>query len=95
MQKVIPPIISTFQERRSKLSQECTRNLLCCFLWVLKNVEQQVIRSWWLDSNTQKLILDVLYLCQLNFEYKVKVLSSYVYFVYREVSFNRLSTILV
>ena len=55
------------------LSAESTRNLLLCFLWVVKNMDQRVLRQWWADLPAPRLaqLLDVLYLAISNFEYKV------------------------
>lgn len=61
------------QTRRSGLSNETTRNLLICFLWVVKNMEKDVLRQWWLDLPVQRLrqMLEVLNICISCFEYKV------------------------
>jgi hypothetical protein len=55
------------------LGPEATQDLLVCFLWVLKNVDQRFLRSWWSDLPPSRLsqLLDILYLCESNFEYKV------------------------
>ena len=31
------------------LKEQTTRNLLLCFLWVLKNVEKSVLKQWWTE----------------------------------------------
>ncbi|XP_069619933.1 dedicator of cytokinesis protein 8 isoform X2 [Ranitomeya imitator] len=56
------------------LSPESTRNLLTCFLWIMKNAEQSVIHKWLAYLPTLQLtrILDLLYMCVSCFEYKGK-----------------------
>ncbi|KAM4809260.1 dedicator of cytokinesis protein 8 [Rhinophrynus dorsalis] len=56
------------------LSLESTRNLLTCFLWIMKNADQIVIRKWIAYLPTQQLnrVLDLLYMCVSCFEYKGK-----------------------
>ncbi|XP_056378742.1 dedicator of cytokinesis protein 8 isoform X2 [Hyla sarda] len=56
------------------LSTESTRNLLTCFLWIMKNTEQGVIQKWLAYLPTLQLnrILDLLYMCVSCFEYKGK-----------------------
>ncbi|XP_075683845.1 dedicator of cytokinesis protein 8 isoform X2 [Rhinoderma darwinii] len=58
----------------STLSSESTRNLLTCFLWIMKNAEQSVIQKWLAYLPTLQLnrILDLLYMCISCFEYKGK-----------------------
>ncbi|XP_076463063.1 dedicator of cytokinesis protein 7-like isoform X1 [Babylonia areolata] len=60
--------------RKSPINAEATRNLLMCFLWVLKNSELSFLRQWWNDMPINRLarILEVLYLAVSNFEYKAK-----------------------
>ncbi|XP_061192678.1 dedicator of cytokinesis protein 7-like isoform X2 [Saccostrea echinata] len=62
------------KNKKSPLTTECTRNLLICFLWVIKNADESVLRQWWNELNVNVLaqILDVLYFCISNFEYKGK-----------------------
>ena len=61
------------QNRKSMLSPEATRNLLVCFLWVLKNVDRRTLKQWWSDMPMSRLnqLLEILYYCVSNFEYKV------------------------
>ena len=63
-----------FQTKKPMLTTECTRNLLICFMWVLKNADQVALRQWWNDLNVGVLnqILDVLYYAISNFEYRVR-----------------------
>ena len=53
-----------------------TRNLLICFLWVVKNIDQELVSSWWYTLSITRLnsLLNVLDLCVSCFEYRV---SSY------------------
>ncbi|XP_056020103.1 dedicator of cytokinesis protein 7-like isoform X2 [Ostrea edulis] len=62
------------KSKKSPLTTECTRNLLICFMWVIKNADETVLRQWWSELNVNVLaqILDVLYFCISNFEYKGK-----------------------
>lgn len=50
-----------------------TRNLLICFLWVLKNVDGELLSLWWnsLSITRLNLLINVLDLCVSCFEYKV------------------------
>ncbi|XP_075219096.1 dedicator of cytokinesis [Lycorma delicatula] len=66
---------SLFQQaRKTGLSAETTRNLLICFLWVIKNMDKEVLRQWWLDLPSQRLrqLLEALDICISCFEYKGK-----------------------
>uniref|UniRef100_K1RYN0 Dedicator of cytokinesis protein 6 n=1 Tax=Magallana gigas TaxID=29159 RepID=K1RYN0_MAGGI len=67
------------KSKKSPLTTECTRNLLICFLWVIKNADESVVRQWWSELNVNVLaqILDVLYFCISNFEYKPKWLKPF------------------
>ena len=58
----------------SFLGQNATHSLLLCFLWVLKNLEVELLRQWWSQlkiSDINKL-LGVLEVCVQTFEYKVR-----------------------
>uniref|UniRef100_A0A803V7J3 Dedicator of cytokinesis 8 n=1 Tax=Ficedula albicollis TaxID=59894 RepID=A0A803V7J3_FICAL len=50
-----------------------TRNLLICFLWIMKNADQNLIQKWIADLPSMQLnrILDLLFICVSCFEYKV------------------------
>ena len=50
-----------------------TRNLLICFLWVLKNIDSELLSTWWnsLSITRLNLLINVLDLCVSCFEYKV------------------------
>jgi hypothetical protein len=56
------------------LGPASTRNLLICFLWVLKNSEGTLLHHWWatLTISRLNLLLNVLDLCVACFEYKGK-----------------------
>eukprot|EP00118_Oscarella_pearsei_P025448 m.308201 g.308201 ORF g.308201 m.308201 type:complete len:2149 (+) comp43549_c0_seq1:30-6476(+) len=58
----------------SLLSPECTKNLLICFLWILKNAEPELLAGWWLTLAVSRLmtLMDVLTLSVSCFEYKGK-----------------------
>uniref|UniRef100_A0A8D2L2D0 Dedicator of cytokinesis 8 n=1 Tax=Varanus komodoensis TaxID=61221 RepID=A0A8D2L2D0_VARKO len=58
----------------SILSPETTRHLLICFLWIMKNADQNLIRKWIADLPSMQLnrILDLLFICVSCFEYKGK-----------------------
>lgn len=60
--------------RKCNLNAEATRNLLICFMWVIKNVDQSVLRQWWseMDVGVLQQILDVIYFVVSNFEYRGK-----------------------
>ncbi|XP_043920420.1 dedicator of cytokinesis protein 8 [Protopterus annectens] len=61
----------------SVLSAETSRNLLICFLWILKNADQSLIQKWVLELPYGLLnrVLELLYLCVSCFEYKDKQYS--------------------
>ncbi|XP_019373203.1 PREDICTED: dedicator of cytokinesis protein 8 isoform X1 [Gavialis gangeticus] len=58
----------------SMLSPDATRNLLICFLWIMKNADQNLIQKWIADLPSMQLnrILDLLFICVSCFEYKGK-----------------------
>lgn len=68
-----------FQPRKCNLNAEATRNLLICFMWVIKNIDQSVLRQWWsdLDVGVLQQILDVIYFVVSNFEYRVGIKHLY------------------
>lgn len=55
------------------LNADTTRHLLICFLWIMKNADQSLIRKWIADLPSMQLnrILDLLFICVSCFEYKV------------------------
>ncbi|KAL1278552.1 hypothetical protein QQF64_025225, partial [Cirrhinus molitorella] len=58
----------------SALSAECSRTLLVCFLWVLKNADAGLLERWVSDLSVPQInrLLDLLHLCLSCFEYKGK-----------------------
>uniref|UniRef100_A0A671S1P6 Dedicator of cytokinesis protein 7-like n=1 Tax=Sinocyclocheilus anshuiensis TaxID=1608454 RepID=A0A671S1P6_9TELE len=58
----------------SALSTECSRMLLVCFLWVLKNTDAGLLERWVSDLSVPQInrLLDLLHLCLSCFEYKGK-----------------------
>ncbi|KAL0992883.1 hypothetical protein UPYG_G00100510 [Umbra pygmaea] len=56
------------------LSAECSRTLLVCFLWVLKNADAVLLESWVSDLSVLQInrLLDLLLLSVSCFEYKGK-----------------------
>ncbi|XP_053393820.1 dedicator of cytokinesis protein 7-like isoform X3 [Mercenaria mercenaria] len=60
--------------RKCQLNAEDSRNLLICFIWVLKNVDKSVLRQWWTDMPINRLncILEIIYYAISNFEYRGK-----------------------
>ncbi|KAL3867584.1 hypothetical protein ACJMK2_040468 [Sinanodonta woodiana] len=62
------------KSRKSQLCAEDTRNLLICFVWVLKNADKAVLRHWWSDMQINRLscIMEIIYFCISNFEYRSK-----------------------
>ncbi|XP_062509807.1 dedicator of cytokinesis protein 7-like isoform X2 [Corticium candelabrum] len=55
-----------------ELTPESTRNLLACFLWILKSIDSDVLTRWWSGLSISRLssLLAVLDLCVACFEYK-------------------------
>uniref|UniRef100_A0A3Q3E2Q1 Dedicator of cytokinesis 6 n=1 Tax=Hippocampus comes TaxID=109280 RepID=A0A3Q3E2Q1_HIPCM len=72
--KVNPFAIPTAGRQGSSLSAECSRTLLVCFLWVLKNADSSLLERWVSDLSVQQInrLLDLLHLCISCFEYKGK-----------------------
>ncbi|XP_005999457.1 dedicator of cytokinesis protein 8 isoform X2 [Latimeria chalumnae] len=56
------------------LTAETSRNLLICFLWIMKNADHSLIQKWTVDLSTTQLnkILELLYIGVSCFEYKGK-----------------------
>ncbi|XP_059491152.1 dedicator of cytokinesis protein 7 isoform X2 [Neocloeon triangulifer] len=73
---VIAGSLSSFQQpsRKTILTHETTRNLLTCFLWVIKNVNTSCLKQWWAELPNARLrqLLEVLYISISCFEYKGK-----------------------
>ncbi|XP_050800210.1 dedicator of cytokinesis protein 8 isoform X1 [Gopherus flavomarginatus] len=68
------PLSSLPYKQYNTLSPDTTRNLLICFLWIMKNAKQSLIRKWIADLPSMQLnrILDLLFICVSCFEYKGK-----------------------
>uniref|UniRef100_A0A8C3TAK6 Dedicator of cytokinesis 8 n=1 Tax=Chelydra serpentina TaxID=8475 RepID=A0A8C3TAK6_CHESE len=68
------PLSSLPYKQYNTLSPDTTRNLLICFLWIMKNAEQSLIQKWIADLPSMQLnrILDLLFICVSCFEYKGK-----------------------
>lgn len=58
--------------KKSPLSSENTRHLLSCFVWVLKNLEQNILYRWTLGLTPHRVhqMLQVMNICIPCFEYK-------------------------
>ncbi|KAM6957051.1 dedicator of cytokinesis protein 7 [Aplochiton taeniatus] len=73
--KANPFVLPTTAGRQcSSLSAECSRTLLVCFLWVLKNADAALLESWVSDLSVLQInrLLDLLHLSVSCFEYKGK-----------------------
>uniref|UniRef100_A0A803VMK0 Dedicator of cytokinesis 8 n=1 Tax=Ficedula albicollis TaxID=59894 RepID=A0A803VMK0_FICAL len=67
------PLVSLPYRQSATLGPDTTRNLLICFLWIMKNADQNLIQKWIADLPSMQLnrILDLLFICVSCFEYKV------------------------
>ncbi|XP_058641512.1 dedicator of cytokinesis protein 8 isoform X1 [Onychostoma macrolepis] len=56
------------------LTAETSRNLLMCFLWIIKNADQNLIQRWTVDMPSSQLsrLLELLAICISCFEYRGK-----------------------
>ncbi|RMC16389.1 hypothetical protein DUI87_06716 [Hirundo rustica rustica] len=68
------PLVSLPYRQNATLGPDTTRNLLICFLWIMKNADQKLIQKWVADLPSMQLnrILDLLFICVSCFEYKGK-----------------------
>ncbi|XP_027695364.1 dedicator of cytokinesis protein 8 isoform X1 [Vombatus ursinus] len=68
------PLSSLPYKQYNVLNPDTTRNLMICFLWIMKNADQSLIRKWIADLPSMQLnrILDLLFICVSCFEYKGK-----------------------
>lgn len=59
-------------KNKSPLSSENTRHLLSCFVWILKNLNRNVLYRWTLSQTPHRVhqMLQVLNVCIPSFEYK-------------------------
>merc|ERR1719206_496775 len=57
---------------KCSLSQENTRHLLATFLWVVKNVDNNVLKQWWSELPSERLhfLCEVLRITLTTFQYK-------------------------
>lgn len=58
------------------LKDETTRHLLVCVLWVIKHVDNSILKQWWSEMSVIKLqtLLEILRICLSGFQYKVSPL---------------------
>uniref|UniRef100_A0A8B9K2U0 Dedicator of cytokinesis 8 n=1 Tax=Astyanax mexicanus TaxID=7994 RepID=A0A8B9K2U0_ASTMX len=58
----------------STLTAETSRNLLVCFLWIMKNADQNLVQRWVVDTPSSQLsrLLELLTICVSCFEYRGK-----------------------
>lgn len=65
------------------LPADTSRNLLVCFLWVMKNADRSLIQRWTADMPPSQLnkLLELLTICVSCFEYKVGLLLRQLVFV--------------
>lgn len=58
----------------STLTAETSRNLLVCFLWIMKNADQNLVQRWVVDMPSSQLsrLLELLTICVSCFEYRGK-----------------------
>uniref|UniRef100_A0A673GFA0 Dedicator of cytokinesis protein 8-like n=1 Tax=Sinocyclocheilus rhinocerous TaxID=307959 RepID=A0A673GFA0_9TELE len=56
------------------LTAETSRNLLMCFLWIIKNADQNLVQRWTVDMPLSQLsrLLELLTICISCFEYRGK-----------------------
>ncbi|XP_057213627.1 dedicator of cytokinesis protein 8 isoform X1 [Triplophysa rosa] len=56
------------------LTAETSRNLLMCFLWIIKNADQNLVQRWTIDVPTSQMsrLLELLAICISCFEYRGK-----------------------
>ena len=66
---------------KNSLNYECTRSLLISCIWILKNIDKQSLLQLWVSIGPARLsqLLDLFYLCLVNFEYKVGTALSLLY----------------
>ncbi|KFV97558.1 Dedicator of cytokinesis protein 8, partial [Fulmarus glacialis] len=67
-------LVSLPYRQSAPLGPDTTRNILICFLWIMKNADQNLIQKWVADLPSMQLnrILDLLFICVSCFEYKGK-----------------------
>uniref|UniRef100_H2Y8Y1 DOCKER domain-containing protein n=1 Tax=Ciona savignyi TaxID=51511 RepID=H2Y8Y1_CIOSA len=79
--------LAIFHIMHKCMSADSTRNLLLCFIWMLKNTDRSTLRSWWITLPPSHLVslLDLLYISISCFEYKQTIVRHDV----ARTSFNR------
>lgn len=84
-------ILSSSQHGKSvaTLAADTSRNLLVCFLWVMKNADRSLIQRWTVDMPPSQLnkLLELLTICVSCFEYRVSSLPCWCLFV---LSYNNI-----
>ncbi|TRY86506.1 hypothetical protein DNTS_010131 [Danionella cerebrum] len=65
---------SVISKSSNMLTEETSRNLLMCFLWIIKNADQNLIQRWTVDMPASQLsrLLELLTICISCFEYRGK-----------------------
>lgn len=83
--KSISCVPCSFQQGKTvaTLPADTSRNLLVCFLWVMKNADKSLIQRWAVDMPPSQLgkLLELLTICVSCFEYKVGLLLCQLVFV--------------
>uniref|UniRef100_A0A673MP17 Dedicator of cytokinesis protein 8-like n=1 Tax=Sinocyclocheilus rhinocerous TaxID=307959 RepID=A0A673MP17_9TELE len=71
-------LVSMTGKTSNMLTAETSRNLLMCFLWIIKNADQNLIQRWNVDVPSSQLsrLLELLAICISCFEYRVKTHQS-------------------
>uniref|UniRef100_A0A671L4A2 Dedicator of cytokinesis 8 n=1 Tax=Sinocyclocheilus anshuiensis TaxID=1608454 RepID=A0A671L4A2_9TELE len=71
-------LVSMTGKTTNMLTAETSRNLLMCFLWIIKNADQNLVQRWTVDMPLSQLsrLLELLTICISCFEYRVKTLQS-------------------
>uniref|UniRef100_A0A8C1C7Q8 Dedicator of cytokinesis 8 n=1 Tax=Cyprinus carpio carpio TaxID=630221 RepID=A0A8C1C7Q8_CYPCA len=71
-------LVSVAGKTTNMLTAETSRNLLMCFLWIIKNADQNLVQRWTVDMPSSQLnrLLELLTICISCFEYRVKTLQS-------------------
>uniref|UniRef100_A0A672S1D7 Dedicator of cytokinesis 8 n=1 Tax=Sinocyclocheilus grahami TaxID=75366 RepID=A0A672S1D7_SINGR len=71
-------LVSMTGKTSNMLTAETSRNLLMCFLWIIKNADQNLIQRWTVDVPSSQLsrLLELLAICISCFEYRVKTHQS-------------------
>ncbi|KAL4630060.1 dedicator of cytokinesis protein 8 isoform X3 [Arapaima gigas] len=71
---VLSSLTSGAGKASGTLSAETSRNLLICFLWIMKNADQSLVQKWTMDMASPQLnrLLELLTICVSCFEYRGK-----------------------